>query len=410
MKFTYAGYDEKGRASTGMIDATNALEASDLLAQRGVFVDRVDAARAETGGSPERQSARGAKLFGPSRARLVAGFSRDLAVLIETGTPLADAAHAIERQCQDDAFRRVIADVCCRLEEGSMFAEALEAHPRYFDAVYRSMVSAGECGGGMAPMLARLADLTRRELAIRQQLVGSLSYPFALLVISGGVLAAMFVFVLPRFSGMFETLNAPLPASTEMMLSVSHVIRGYWWAMLAGLAVGVPAAAVYVRSPKGHEALTRLGLRLPVIGKLMRDFTLARIARVLGTLLGASVPFLDALQLTKAGVSNPAYVRLLTAAETSVTDGEPVSSPFARSPLISPQFSEAMRSGEQSGRLAPVLTALASHLDEDNEVRLRAVTKIVEPTILAILGVMVGVVAISLFLPLFDLTSMAGGG
>jgi type II secretory pathway component PulF len=194
-----------------------------------------------------------------------------------------------------------------------------------------------------------------------------------------------------------------------MMLGVSNLIRGYWWALLAMVAVGAPSAFFYLRSEGGHEATMRGALRTPVIGKLMRDFTLARIARVLGTLLGASVPFLDAIELTKQGVSNPAYVKLLEAAAESVTDGEPVSSPFTRSPLISPQFSEAMRSGEQSGRLSVVLSALAEHLDEDNEVRLRAVTKIVEPAILAALGVMVGVVAISLFLPLFDLTSMAGG-
>lgn len=404
MKFSYTGYDEKGRPVQGVIEAESAVDVGDLLAHKGLFVENVSA-EDET----EEQGGGLSNFFGPSKPKLVAGFSRDLAVLVETGTPLTDAVAAIERQCQQPVFKRVISRIRGSLEDGNTFSEALEEHKDYFDTVYRSLIAAGEGGGGLSQMLTRLSSLTRRQLAIRQQLVGSMSYPAALLVISGGVLCAMFAFVLPRFAGLFETLQAPLPASTEAMLAVSMIIRGYWWALLAGLVVGGAAFVWYLRSEHGREAVTRSLLRTPVIGKLMRDFTLARIARVLGTLLQSAVPFLDALELTRLGVSNPAYVKLLEQAEKSVTDGEPVSSPFSRSQLISPAFAEAMRSGEQSGRLGPVLSALADHLDEDNEVKLRAVTKIVEPAILSLLGIMVGIVAISLFLPLFDLTAMTQG-
>jgi type II secretory pathway component PulF len=304
----------------------------------------------------------------------------------------------------------VLNDIRSSLEDGNPFGDALAEHPKYFDTVYRSLVSAGEGGGGLPGMLDRLASLTRRQLAIKQQLVGSMTYPAALLLISGCVLGAMFAFVLPRFAGLFETLQAPLPPSTELMLVLSGAVRGYWWAMLIGVIGGAVGVTVYVRSPSGKEAFVRGLLRLPIIGKLMRDFTLARIARVLGTLLQSAVPFLEALELTRAGVNNPAYVKLLEQAEQAVVDGEPVSAPFGRSQLISPAFAEAMRSGEESGRLGTVLSALAEHLDEDNEVKLRAVTKIIEPVILSLLGVMVGAVAVSLFLPLFDLTAMTQGG
>lgn len=405
MKFVYEGYDERGRPVRGSIEAESALDVGDLLAAKGLYVDTVKSADEEE----EKSSGLGG-LFGPSKGRLVAGFSRDLAVLVETGTPLVDAVGAIERQCQQASFRKVISDVRSTLEDGTPFSEALAVHPGYFDTVYRSLISAGESGGGLSPMLDRLAELTRRQLAIKQQLVGSMTYPAALLVISGGVLAAMFAFVLPRFAGLFETLQAPLPPSTEMMLVVSMVVRGYWWAILIGIVAAVAGSTMYFRSEQGKEASTAALLRVPVVGKLMRDFTLARIARVLGTLLQSSVPFLEALELTRLGVSNPAYMKLLQQAETSVTDGEPVSAPFGRSQLISPAFAEAMRSGEQSGRLGPVLSALATHLEEDNEVKLRAVCKIIEPSILSLLGVMVGIVAISLFLPLFDLTAMTQGG
>jgi len=405
VKFVYEGYDERGRPVRGSIEAESALDVGDLLAAKGLYVDTVKSADEEE----EKSSGLGG-LFGPSKGRLVAGFSRDLAVLVETGTPLVDAVGAIERQCQQASFRKVISDVRSTLEDGTPFSEALAVHPGYFDTVYRSLISAGESGGGLSPMLDRLAELTRRQLAIKQQLVGSMTYPAALLVISGGVLAAMFAFVLPRFAGLFETLQAPLPPSTEMMLVVSMVVRGYWWAILIGIVAAVAGSTMYFRSEQGKEASTAALLRVPVVGKLMRDFTLARIARVLGTLLQSSVPFLEALELTRLGVSNPAYMKLLQQAETSVTDGEPVSAPFGRSQLISPAFAEAMRSGEQSGRLGPVLSALATHLEEDNEVKLRAVCKIIEPSILSLLGVMVGIVAISLFLPLFDLTAMTQGG
>jgi type II secretory pathway component PulF len=296
----------------------------------------------------------------------------------------------------------VIGGVRQKIEDGSPLGEAMAEYGDYFDAVYRSLISAGEAGGNLDVMLQRLAELTERQARTRSTVIGALTYPAVLVVLCLAVLGAVFSFVLPRFAGMFRSLEVPLPASTEVMLALSGVVRGYWWAMAIVVGLAGVGVVIGLRDAGNRRRAMDVVLRVPVIGKLLKDFALARI--------GASVPFLEALELTRSGVSNPAYRSLLDRAEKCVLDGDSVTHAFTDTSLVSPSFSEALRAGEQSGRIGPVLSKLADHMDLDNEQRLKTVTKLAEPAILALLGLVVGAVAVSLFLPLFDLTAMAGGG
>ncbi len=405
MKFRYEALDGRGRPDAGVVEAATAVEAGDVLAARGLFVERV----VEDKGESRPATAGFVQRLGANKSRLVANFARDLAVLVNTGTALIDALNALERQCRYPPFAEVVGSVRGKVEDGSTLAEALEGESAHFDSVFRSLVAAGEAAGNIGEMLERVAVFTERQAKTRSAVLGSMAYPCVLLVIATGVLVSMFVFVLPRFAGLFESLDVALPASTEAMLMVSGVLKGYWWALLIVLIGGGGAGVWQIRTARGRRAAMGVALRLPMIGKLLKDFALARISRVLGILVQSSVPFLEALELTRKGVSNPAYAELLDDAEEGVMQGEPISAAFSRSDLASPAFVEALRAGEQSGRIGPVLSALADHLESDNEARLKTVTKLAEPIILAGLGVVVGVVAISLFLPLFDLTSMAGG-
>ncbi|MDX2132054.1 MAG: type II secretion system F family protein [Planctomycetota bacterium] len=404
MKFRVTGYAKDGTSLRETVEAPSAREAGEEVARRGVFVSEVREVRGE--GAGRRRVPR---LGGGARAERAAAFLRQLAVLVQTGTPLVEAITSIERQQPAGAWRDALASMRTRLEEGSQLSETLAQHPAYFDGVCRSLISAGESGGRLDAMLQRLAVFMRQRVRVRKQLTGALVYPALLVVVALGVTAGMLGFVMPRFEGLFKTLDAPLPPTTRLLMDTSALVRTYWY-VVVGVALGIPASLyVYAGTPGGRRALERCMLRTPQVGRLMRGFALARLSRVLGVLLEGRVPMLDALRLTREAAGVASFEALLGEVESSVTRGENVSTAFSQSDLVPPVMVEAIRSGERSGQVPAVLLAMADAMDEDNEVLLKTVTGLLEPVILVLLGLVVGGMAISMFLPLFDLTAAGGG-
>jgi type IV pilus assembly protein PilC len=331
-------------------------------------------------------------------------------VLVATGTPIVQSLAALERQGTDDSWRVIIGDVRQRVEAGATLSEAMEAHPRCFDAVYRSLIAAGESAGSLDAMLNRLATLTRQQHRIRNSIIGTMIYPCLLMVVAVVVLIVMVGFILPRFSGLYETLDSPLPPSTKFLMWISDIVRAYWWALALISIASAFAARFWLGTPPGKLARDTVLVRAPQLGKLVRSFAMARLTRVLGVLLESHVPLLDALKLTRQSADNSHYADLIARAEATVTRGDQISTAFATSNLVSPYITEAIRNGENSGHVGPLLISVADFLDEENEVVVKSLTSVVEPLILIVLGLIVGVIALSMFLPLFDMTAMAGGG
>lgn len=407
MRFSYTGFDKSGASMEGTIDAASAAEASESLRRDGVFVSGISPVSAEAAapGSPggRRRRPKG------GRVRNVAAFMRHLSVLVSTGTPVVDALAALEKQARDEVWRGIIADVRTRVEDGLPLSEALAGHPRFFDSVCRSLVRAGESGGDLQTMLVRLADLTRRQLKVRQTLIGALVYPCLLIVVAVVVLAVMMGFVMPRFSGLFETLGAPLPPTTKLLMAVSGVVVAYWWAILIVLAGGVAGAITWLRTQGGRRWLHTAVIRAPHVGRISRSIATARFARLMGLLLQSKVPMLECLDLTRQASSNVHYAELMTRAEEALTRGEPFSGAIASDGLIAPAVCEAVRNAERTGQVGEVLSSMADFLDEENEVVVKSLTGLLEPAILITLGLVVGFVAVSMFMPLFDLSATAGG-
>lgn len=420
MKFAYKAYDRAGRVITDVIESGARQEAEDILRSKGLFVTELlerkailtgRAAQAMVGKSASSsRSVRG--LGRTARLKDITGFFRQLSVLVSTGTPMVDAMEAIERQTPEGKWKQVLTDVRTQLEEGSGFAQAMERHPRYFDAVCRSLVSAGESSGQLDAMLRRLAMLTRQQLKVRSSVAGAMVYPCLLVCVCIGVLTVMMGFVLPRFEGLFQSLGSPLPPTTKMLMDLSAFMRQYWWGVLIGLGCAGFGVYLWFGSYTGRVWWHRFVLRVPVFGRVVRSFAISRVMRVLGVLLEGRVPLLDSLRLTREATGNICFADLVMRAEDEVTRGGNISSVLQNSTLVSQAVTEAVRSGERTGQVGPVLTNLAEFMDEDNEVVLRSLTSIIEPVILIFLGLLVGFVAISMFLPLFDLatTTQNGGG
>jgi type II secretory pathway component PulF len=410
MTFTYQAFDATGRQSAGTLEAASADEARQNLRADGLFVTSIEqkddgpAAAAGSAGRKEKLPSAGKRL------RLLSAFARQMHVLVSSGTPTVQALVAIERQAEDPHWGRVVSGIRTRVETGIPLSAALADKPAIFDAVCRSLVAAGESSGNMPAMLDRLATLTRKQLQLRRSITGALVYPSLLMSLGVVVVIVMLAFVLPRFSGLFENLDSPLPPSTKFLLFLSDVLRGYWWAVLGALAVVFVALRHWFLHGSGKQTINTLMIRAPKIGKLTRNLLTARLARMLGVLLESRVPLLDALQLTKNAAVSPSYVELLTRAEDAVSRGEPISAVLGQTDLINPAVQEALRNGEATGQLGGPLVQMAEFLDEENEIVIKALTSLLEPAILIVLGLVVGLMAMSMFLPLFDLVSAASGG
>jgi type II secretory pathway component PulF len=404
MKVRYSGFDISGEAVSNVIDAATVADAGDALRRQGIFVDVIgpdtDGAKAFSGRPPGTGS----------RLKNMSMFSRQLQVLISTGTPLAQSLGALERQSADVSFRNVVGDLRARVESGSALSVAMAEHPGYFDPVSRSLVAAGESAGNLAAMLDRLAVLSRKQLQTRRAVVGAMIYPSLLIVVAVAVLATMLIFVLPRFEELFKSLDTPLPPTTKALMFLSRSLLQYWWAVLIIIGSTSTASWLWIRSPAGKHAFDSIILRIPQLGAIVKSFSTARIARLLGILLQARISLIESLELTRGSCPNHHYAKLVDSAITAVTRGESLANSFANERLVAPSVQEAVLSGERSGQLAPLLTTLADFLEETNEVTIKSLTSIVEPLILIVLGVLVGFVAISLFMPLFDLTAATGGG
>jgi type II secretory pathway component PulF len=404
MKYQCIGYTKSGGSVCEVVEAQGPREASEELARKGVYVTEVHEARDEP--SPQRRKT--PRMGAGRRAEDAAGFLRQLAVLVQTGTPLVEAIGSLERQQREGPWRSVLGAMRARLEEGAQFSEVMAQHPEYFDGVCRSLVAAGESGGRLDAMLHRLAAFMRQRVRARKQIVGALVYPCLLVCVALGVTAGMLGFVMPRFEGLFQTLDAPLPPTTKVLMDASAVIREYWY-VAVGLLIAIPIGLyVYLGSSTGRRSLEHAMLTMPQVGRLTRGIALARTARVLGVLLEGRVAMLDALRLTRQAAGVQKFELLLERVEEGVTRGENVSGVLACSDLVPPAFVEAVRSGERSGQVHTVLLAMADTLDEDNEILLKTITGLLEPLILIVLGLVVGTMAISMFLPLFDLTAAGG--
>ena len=408
MRLTYQAYNPSGQLIEGMVDASDISTAKESLRQGGLFVTQITQAQAQASITPSSKHR-----IWMSRGRVLkelAFFTRQLSVMVATGTPLTQSLYALEQQARSIYWKQILGDLESRVRQGNSLSQAMEDHPLVFDSVYRSLVSAGETSGHFTQVLSRLAELKLKQYQLRTSLVGVMVYPLLLLTMSSVVLTVLLVVALPRFVELFESMDVPMPPTTVLLVNVSDLLIGYWWALPPILLFGVIGLMGFLRSPSGRRMWDVTVLRVPKFGKIVQGFITARLVRLLGVLLQSHVPLLDTLGLCKQAAGNVRYEQLIVHAQEVVTRGQPISEAFADAQLISPTVYQTMRSGEQSGQIGPLMLNIADFLDDENDVVLRSLTSLIEPLILIGLGIFVGFVAVSLFMPLFDLTSLAGAG
>jgi type II secretory pathway component PulF len=331
--------------------------------------------------------------------------TRQVAMLLRAGSGIVPAFSAIQRQTTRPGHTALIGRIIADLEDGLPLTDALRKHPRSFDAVYCAIVAAGEASGTLTEMFDRLSVIVGKTRAMRKKILGALAYPCLLTVMCSHIFLVLLFFVIPRFNDMFIQLGVEAPASTKMLLATSGALRAYW-PLLAG-AVILAAAGVFwlVTSDRGKAWLSDVQLMIPLLGRLRSRLIQGQVFRTMGTLLESRVNVLEALGLVRESTRNRRFQSLFDELEAALQSGGRLSTTFESSGIVEPYICQAVHTGEDTGNLGGAITFCADMLDETNEELINLIMKLLEPLILIVMGAAVGGVAISLFMPLFDLTA-----
>jgi type IV pilus assembly protein PilC len=337
-------------------------------------------------------------------------FTRQLATMIDAGLPLVQCLDILAAQTPNKVFARILGQVKSAVEQGATFSDALRRHPRVFDDLYVNLVAAGEVGGILDTILNRLAVYIEKAVKLRGQIKSAMFYPVGILVVAIGVIAVMLIKVIPTFENMYKEMgNAELPAATKFVISVSHGFVNRWY-LYFGTLFGIIAGSVMMRrTDGGKEVFDRMLLRLPVIGGTLRKIVVARFTRTLGTLLTSGVPILDALDICAKTAGNKVVEQGIMKARDKIAEGHDMAGPLAESRVFPTMVVQMIGVGEQTGAMDQMLQKIADFYEEEVDSAVSALTSLIEPVMMAFLGVVVGGLIIAMYLPIFKLAGNIQG-
>jgi general secretion pathway protein F len=400
--FEYKGLEvASGKAVKGYRDADSPKALRALLRREGVLL---------TLATPEderkERSKRDIQLLGflyrPS-ASDVAVLTRQLATLVRAGVPLVESITALVDQVEKESLVRILTDVAENLKEGINFATCLSAHPKVFPSLYVNMVAAGEASGTLEGVLERLADFMEGQARLKGKLISALAYPVLMTLIAAVLVAALMIGVVPKVTTMFENMQQELPWYTALLIFVSDTLAAYWWLILGGIALAIYVFRRWRSAPAGRMIWDRFMLRVPIFGRLNLLVAVARFSRTLSTLLASGVALLPAMDIVKSVLENVQLELVVKTAIGSIREGESIAEPLRRSGYFPPMVTHMIAVGEKTGQLEQMLQNVSRAYEADVETRVTALTSLLEPLIIVVMGGMVAFIAMAIIMPLVQM-------
>lgn len=330
-------------------------------------------------------------------------FTRTFSTMIDAGLPIVSGLDMLSNQAENPRFGRMLANIKGEVESGKSLSEAMGSHPRVFDDLFRNLVAAGEAGGILDVIFRRLAVYLEKAAKLRRQVRGALVYPSVIMAVGALVVFIMMTKVLPVFEKMFIDLGAgSLPAPTRIVLSISHAITDNIVVFLIVVTAVIAGFIALMRTEKGRYAFDTVILRVPVIGPVMRKIAVARFTRTLGTLLSSGVPILDALEIVAKSAGNKVVSRGIMHARHKISEGKDIASPLLETGVFPPMVVQMIGVGEQTGAMDDMLQKIADFYEEEVDAGVSAMTALLEPLMLVLLGGVVGGLLIAMYLPIFE--------
>jgi len=418
--FVYEAMDGQGKEVKAEIDATNETEAADKIRQLNYFPTKV----LPKGGKKDKSGSAGPDM---GRAQAVArkrgGFSlsfkvnqkqlteftRQFATLLDAGLPVVRSLDILHAQLKPGLLKVAAGDVKEDVEGGSSLSEALAKHPTVFDKLYVNMIRAGEAGGVLDEILSRLADYREKAQRLQQKIVGALVYPIAVITIAGSILGFIMVFIIPKFELMFKEMElGDLPIMTAILLAIANGLLNYWYLLIFLPVIIFFGIRFAGKTPAGRLLIDKIKLKIPIFGSIISKSSVSRFCRTLGTLVSSGVPILDALSIIKNATGNQVVANAVEKVHDSIKEGDTIAEPLRHSGVFDDLVVNMIQVGEETGELDKMLIKVADTYDNEVDVLVGALMSLLEPILIIGMGLTVGFIVISLFMPLISIMDRIG--
>ena len=394
--FNWEGLDKKGKRMQGVTEAISVAYVNAMLRRQGINPTKV---RKQTKSLLQRK-----KKITPKD---ISVFTRQFATMVESGIPIVQGIEIVAKGHENPSVQELLMSVKQDIESGTTLSTALGKHKLYFDALYCNLVQAGEQAGILDAILDKVATYKEKIEAIKGKIKSALFYPAAVIVVAFVVTAILLIFVIPQFESMFKGFGAELPAMTQFVVGLSHFMRDYWWLIFGSLFGSVFFIAyTYKRSEKMQHTVDRMVLRAPVVGDIVKKATIARYARTLGTMFAAGVPLVESLDSVAGAAGNRVYYEGVMAIKNEVSTGTHLRVAMEHTGLFPNMVVQMVAIGEESGELDKMLGKVADFYEEEVDNAVESLSSLIEPMIMAFLGVVVGGLVIAMYLPIFKLASV----
>jgi type IV pilus assembly protein PilC len=408
MKFYYWGYDNTAKKTQGEVEAQNVFEARGVLKSRNIWITRLQSAA-------ELNAASGFVLFvkefissaKPNTSDFTA-FIRQLATMQGAGVPIVQALNVLSDQAANKSFGAVLGNIQKAIETGTSLTDALRKYPKVFDRIFINLVSAGEVSGALEKVLQRLAIFYEKAAALRRKVLSAFTYPVMVVVLVVVVVSVLLTFVVPTFAKMFASSGKPLPAPTQMIMDMSAFVRGNWYFIFGGLAGVVYGIITSFRTPEIRKVIDPYLMRVPIFGTLFQKISIARFSRTLATMIQSGVPILDALEICSTVAGNYAVEDAIMQTRKSITEGNTIAGPLGKANVFPTMAVSMIAIGEQTGALDQMLTKIAEFYEDEVDATVSALSSILEPLMIVIVGIVVAAVMIPMYLPIFSIADTVG--
>jgi len=397
--FEWKGTSRSGQTQTGVLVADSKDAVITMMRRQQIVVTAVKEKGKEIA-LP--------KFGGGVPAQSIAIFTRQFSVMIDAGLPLVQCLEILGSQQDNKNFKRTLIQVRQDVESGSNLADAMRKHPKVFSDLYTNMVAAGEAGGILDTILQRLATYIEKSVKLNGQVKSAMIYPVAVISIACIVVAVILWKVIPVFAALFASLGAELPLPTRVVIAMSNFIGDFWWLMIILGVAGSFFLRKYHETHKGKRVIDGFLLRVPVLGMLLRKIAVARFCRTLATLTSSGVPILDGLQITARTAGNSIVEDAIMATRKSVEEGKTISEPLGETEVFPPMVVQMIAVGEQTGALDTMLSKIADFYEDEVDVAVAGLMKLLEPILIAFLGVAIGGIVIAMYMPMFSLIGQIG--
>lgn len=401
--FEYKGLNQSGSNVRGTIDAENNRAARQRLKRDGIFV--VDLKDKTKTAAKSKRATTSAKTVNVTDLAMM---TRQLATLLKANIPLVEALAAVADQVENVTLKVAIGDIKNMVNEGGSLYKGLQKYPRIFTNIYVSMVEAGEMSGTLDVILIRLAEFTEAESELNSKVRSAMVYPAVMFVFTMGMLAVIFIFVIPQMTEVFTGSGMELPWYTQAVIGFSGILVNYWLLIILGIAGSIALFRNWKNSPSGSDTWDQLLLKIPVVGKLARMIAVSRFTRTLATLLQGGVPMLQAMDIVRNVVGNAVLARAIEQARDNISEGESIAGPLKRSEQFPPIVIHMINIGEKTGDLENMLTQVAESYDFQVKNAVEGLTSVMEPVMIIVMGGVIGVIVFSIMIPMFDMASFAG--